>query len=99
MPVETVFAMLVGEPWHLSFEQIGKLTPHQVNAILFHERDKNGQIVVGPPPGVVSETDQEAFFRRWRDAGLPDRLIWPKWQEYLKDQPQHGQPGTDPGAD
>lgn len=36
--------MLVQEPYNLSFEQIARLTDHQISRILFHPRNEDGTL-------------------------------------------------------
>lgn len=68
-----VFAVLVREPFNLTVEQIGKLTPWQVKHIYFRKETKE--------QGRRVQSHQELFFAAWRQRGWKEKDIWKKWEE------------------
>jgi hypothetical protein len=69
MGVTTRFAILV-DRFNYSLEQIGQLTPAQVNNILFHKRKaETGEIDLTAPPPIAT-------------IGTPDLTISKRRQEY-----------------
>ena len=76
--------MLVGEPYHLTLAEIGKLTPYQVQCIYFHPRDeKTGGLSF---PSRTTKTPEQRFFDAWRTRNLPEWRIREKWVESMRQQ-------------
>jgi hypothetical protein len=88
-PFRSVCAILTGEPWRLSLDQISNLTPWQTNEIYFHQRyqegDKAGQIVLPENIRTLEERQQEAneFYHEMKERGYTDEQIDAAWIKRL----------------
>lgn len=64
-------AVLVDAPFHLTTDQIGRLTPYQANRIYGHRRDKEGRVEptgsYDPPATYESMHRSRCFY-----LGIPD---------------------------
>lgn len=79
-------AVLVREPFNLSFGQIADLTDYQINEILFkHPADEKP----APEPG-ESLTYEELFWRVWERRGLTEEQIAEKWRAESQGNPGAG---------
>ncbi len=67
-------AVLVGEPYSLSIDQIRKLTFYQISNVYFRARDDRGAIVRDPPKEAPLSAE-DRFRETWRKRGLPDWRI------------------------
>ena len=85
MTVQEVCANLVGDPWHLSLDQIKKLTPYQVRHVYFAKRDKDGNVEHQPGPGEspLIQSHREIFYAIWRGRNLADHRIEEKYKDHL----------------
>lgn len=76
-------AILAGEPYYLSLDQIAKLTPYQVQEVYFHERDDKGSLKLDEGK---QASPRQMFFARKRRFGLPDWRIAELWAEHQQQQ-------------
>ena len=85
----SVCAVLTGEPWLLSMDQIFSLTPWQTNEIYFHPRhengDKIGQIITKEKPLSVHKMQARAnrFAEECRAKGMSQAEIEKAWLKKL----------------
>lgn len=74
-----MIAALVGDPWRLSLEEIGKLTDRQIREIYFHPRNENGAIEWPKPekPRAARDADDEdaQAVAMMRIFGVPESKI------------------------
>jgi hypothetical protein len=65
----------VGEPWHLTLDEIKRLTRRQVRAIYFARRDEKGRVEIGDllPEKTATFEDQLRVIMRGR--GWPEHKI------------------------
>lgn len=85
-----VYAVLVDEPYCLSFDQIAKLTDYQVYCLYLRPRDKNGTPVPIPTPQIYREVkDRDAarvnFFSTGSMFGIPTQTLQRQWAEHMGD--------------
>jgi hypothetical protein len=82
-------ALLVGEPWHLTIDEIKKLTPYRVRNHYFRERDEKGNLKLRHP-GAAAPTYEEIFRQTWRGRGLSEAQVEAKWREYQAEKQARG---------
>lgn len=86
-----VFSALVNEPYCLSIEEIGNLTPYQVRNLYFREKETPDSEIPWffkgqPAPNQTAvDKDKELFWKvnkEWRN--LPEEQVEALWQQQLK---------------
>jgi hypothetical protein len=81
MSWRTLIAKIINKTgW--TFETVRKLTWLQVCDIVFHPRDKHGNIAFSG--NSAGYTEEDAFRDRWRAWGLREWVIDQKWREFLE---------------
>jgi len=81
-PFRDVCAVLCNEPFLLTPEQVGQLTPWQAANLYLCPRDDKGRVLPAPPtPSQPAQRTPEDWFRRhWRANGLRPDLIDRLWE-------------------
>lgn len=80
-----LFAVLLGEPHHLTVAEIAALDRWQVIGLYFAPRDEKGQVqATGKAPPRV--TYREAFFAYWQDRCLADWRIEDAWAKHQAEE-------------
>ena len=84
--VAQIYAMLIDEPYCLSFDQIAKLTDYQIFTLYFRPRDKDGNPKPLPDPKLYREVkDRHAakinFFTTGSMFGVPAQILQRQWAE------------------
>ncbi len=83
MSVDTLFAMLVTEPFNKSFAEIRKMTLYQINRIIFHPRDEHGSILA-PRAEDDGPDDRDLFYAKKRREGFTEAEIETLYDEYFR---------------
>ena len=73
---------MVSEPFNLSFEEIRGLTYYQIYEILFHERDKHGNIDTGP--NRPQDKIRDAFYDRLEKQGITGFQADEMWLDFIE---------------
>lgn len=71
-------AVLTGEPYHLTLEQIGNLDRWQVRGIYFCPREKGAVVATG---ATKKPTLKEGFYTFWRNKCLPRWRVDHLWAQ------------------
>lgn len=79
-------AILGGEPWCFTPEQIGKLTLVQISEIYFRRRDKNGNITRDPDKVGQALSPRAAFVKEWRKWGLSKERALELWVQKRREE-------------
>lgn len=84
--VAQVYAVLIDEPYCLSFDQIAKLTDYQIFVLYLRERDKDGIPKKLEDPKLYREVkDRNAakinFFTTGSMFGVPAHILQRQWAE------------------
>jgi hypothetical protein len=76
--------VLVREPFNLTLQEIGRLTPYQARNIYFRgeERDRSQPKRQQPY--------RDVFWAVWKRRGLKDHQIELQWQQYQREQGNGG---------
>lgn len=85
MSFREVCAVLVGEPYCLSMEQIAKLTDYQLYGIYCYPRDDHGRPLPSHPDPAEVEgpvTFEQAFRHGLRQKGYDEAGIEREWQRH-----------------
>ena len=72
-------SVLVRDPFNLTLDEIGHLTPYQVRNIYFYDekRDREPE---------KRQTYQEIFWAVWKRRGLKESQIEEQWRKYQEEQ-------------
>jgi hypothetical protein len=70
-----VCARLAGPDFNIPVHLIPHYDPWKVQNILFHPRDKYGNLIVGVRDEEPKKSARDLFFERYRDMGYPDDKI------------------------
>jgi len=82
--IRMLYAQLVCEPFHLTIDQIMRMTDRQIYDIYFYPRDESGRLKPSysvPDEFIDDEHKKSVFFSMCKAFGMPLETVQKKWDE------------------